>query len=143
MVYNESGSLAWEEADAERMGMTIGELARRSGVSVRSLRYYERQGLLAPIRRENGYREYSALAEEQVRTIRLYLNLGLSTEEIAGFLQCVLKNKEAFCEEVLPIYRQKLQEIDNQMNLLAGIRRNLQDRIASIVQERTDSEGNP
>lgn len=124
------------------MRMTIGELARRTGVSIRSLRYYERQGLLAPIRRENGYREYSALAEEQVRTIRLYLNLGLSTEEIAGFLQCVLKNKEAFCEEVLPIYRQKLEEIDGQIRLLAGIRRNLQDRISSILQERTEYGSN-
>lgn len=121
------------------MSMTIGELARRTGVSIRSLRYYERQGLLAPIRRENGYREYSALAEEQVRTIRLYLNLGLSTEEIAGFLQCVLMNKEAFCDQVLPVYEQKLQEIDEQIRLLSGIRRNLQDRIASILQERAES----
>ena len=119
--------------------MKIGELAERTGVSIRSLRYYERQGLLAPIRRENGYREYSGLAEEQVRTIRLYLNLGLSTEEIAGFLQCVLKNKEAFCDEVLPVYRQKLQEIDDQIRLLSGIRQNLQDRIASILQERTET----
>ncbi len=119
--------------------MKIGELAERTGVSIRSLRYYERQGLLAPVRRDNGYREYSALAEEQVRTIRLYLNLGLSTEEIAGFLQCVLKNKEAFCDEVLPVYRQKLQEIDDQIRLLSGIKQNLQDRIASILQERTET----
>jgi len=118
--------------------MKIGELAERTGVSIRSLRYYERQGLLTPIRQANGYREYSSLAEEQVRTIRLYLNLGLSTEEIAGFLHCVLKNKEAFCEEVLPLYRQKLEEIDAQIRLLSGIKRNLQDRIASILHERSN-----
>ncbi|EGG31916.1 transcriptional regulator, MerR family [Paenibacillus sp. HGF5] len=87
--------------------MKIGELAARTGVSIRSLRYYEQQGLLTPVRNENGYREYSMLAEEQVRTIQLYLNLGLTTEQIAGFLHCVLKNKEAFCAEVFPIFRQK------------------------------------
>lgn len=119
--------------------MKIGELAERTGVSIRSLRYYEQQGLLAPLRQNNGYREYSPLAEDQVRTIQLYLNLGLSTEEIAGILQCVLKNKEAFCEEVLPIYRQKLKQIDEQIHLLTGIRQNLLDRIESILLERTHS----
>lgn len=120
--------------------MKIGELAERTGVSIRSLRYYEQQGLLAPLRQDNGYREYSAFAEEQVRTIQLYLNLGLSTAEIAGILHCVLKNKEAFCDEVLPIYRQKLKEIDEQIHLLSGIRRNLIDRIGSILLEQSVQE---
>ncbi|MFC4807725.1 MerR family transcriptional regulator [Paenibacillus sp. GCM10023250] len=116
--------------------MRIGELAARTGASIRSLRYYEQQGLLAPLREDNGYRVYSPFAEEQVRTIRLYLNLGLTTDEIAGILQCVLMNEEAFCEQVLPIYRQKLEQIDEQIRLLTGIRRNLLDRIDAIVRER-------
>ncbi|ULL17226.1 MerR family transcriptional regulator [Paenibacillus sp. H1-7] len=119
--------------------MKIGELAERTGVSIRSIRYYEQQGLLTPVRQENGYREYSPFAEEHVRTIRLYLNLGLSTEEIAGILHCVLKNKEAFCEEVLPIYRHKLKQIDEQIQLLNGIRQNLIDRIDSILLERSQT----
>ncbi|MFD1956536.1 MerR family transcriptional regulator [Paenibacillus thailandensis] len=116
--------------------MRIGELSARTGVSIRSLRYYEQQGLLAPVRHRNGYREYSPLAEEQVQTIKFYLGLGLSTEQIAGFLHCVLKNKEAFCSEVLPVYRQKLAEIDDQIRLLQHIKTNLEDRIASILNER-------
>jgi DNA-binding transcriptional MerR regulator len=119
--------------------LKIGDLAKQTGVSVRSLRYYEQQGLLAPMRLDNGYREYSPFALDLVRAIQLYLNLGLSTEEIAGILQCVLKNKEAFCEEVLPIYQHKLKEIDEQIQLLTGIRRNLVDRIDSILLERTHS----
>ncbi|AJY74284.1 MerR family transcriptional regulator [Paenibacillus beijingensis] len=120
--------------------MRIGELSTRTGVSIRSLRYYEQQGLLAPDRQGNGYREYSLLAEDQVRTIKFYLDLGLSTEQIAGFLQCVLKNKEAFCREVLPIYRQKLAEIDDQIQLLQNIKSNLEDRIHSILNERQIDE---
>lgn len=116
--------------------MKIGELAKQTGVSIRSLRYYEQQGLLAPIRMANGYREYSPLMLDQVRTIQFYLNLGLSTEQIAGFLHCVLKNKEAFCEEVLPVYESKLKEIAAQIKQLEQIKTNLEDRIQSIQAER-------
>lgn len=120
----------------EEWAVKIGELASRTGVSIRSLRYYEEKGLLTPLRRVNGYREYSPLAEEQVRAVQLYLQLGLSTDQIAGFLNCVLLNKEAFCEEVLPVYRRKLAEIDAQLLLLGQIRQNLLDRISSIEQEQ-------
>lgn len=115
--------------------MKIGELSTATGVSVRSLRYYEDQKLLTSIRRDNGYREYTPLAVEQVRTIQLYLTLGLSTEQIASFLHCVLKHKEAFCTEVLPIYERKLKEIDDQILELTQLRTNLIDRIRSIREE--------
>ncbi|WP_136606131.1 MerR family transcriptional regulator [Paenibacillus dokdonensis] len=119
--------------------MKIGELAVRTGVSIRSLRYYDEQGLLTPIRRENGYREYSPFAEEQVRTIQLYLNLGLTTEQIASFLHCVLTIKEAFCKEVFPVYRQKLAEIEAQILQLQNIKMNLEERMQSILDERKTS----
>jgi DNA-binding transcriptional MerR regulator len=118
--------------------MKIGELARQTGVSVRSLRYYESQGLIAPVRQANGYREYSPLAIETVESIKLYLNLGLSTEEIAGFLNCVLKNKESFCAEVMPVYRSKLEEIERQILQLNQIKLNLEQRISSILEEQRD-----
>lgn len=116
--------------------MKIGELAKATGVSVRSLRYYEQQGLLTAERTENGYREYNRMVVDQVNTIQFYLSLGLGTEQIAGFLHCVMKNKEAFCREVLPVYEQKLAEIDEQIRLLSGIRSNLVERIASIKEEK-------
>ncbi len=116
--------------------MKIGELSKLTGASVRSIRYYEQQGLLTPARLINGYREYDpALAAEQVKTIKLYLGLGLSTEQISGFLNCVIRNREAFCTEILPIYREKLKELDRQINLLTQIRSNLIERIESIHSE--------
>jgi DNA-binding transcriptional MerR regulator len=116
--------------------MRIGELARVTGVSLRSLRYYEAKGLLVPDREENGYRVYNATAIERVKTIQFYLRLGFSTDEIEGFLNCVMKNKEAFCEEILPMYEQKLAEIDRQLHQLNEIRSNLVERIESIKQEQ-------
>ncbi|MBB3111192.1 DNA-binding transcriptional MerR regulator [Paenibacillus phyllosphaerae] len=116
--------------------MRIGQLAQETGVSVRSLRYYEQQGLISPIRQENGYRDYSPLTVHTVEAIKLYLNLGLSTEQIAGFLTCVLRNKEAFCAEIMPVYEKKLAEIEAQIQQLTQIRSNLLDRIAAFQAER-------
>lgn len=122
--------------------MKIGELSKLTGVSVRSLRYYEEQGLLTPARMINHYREYDPhLAEKQVKTIKLYLGLGLSTEQIAGFLNCVLKNKESFCEEVLPVYTKKLEEIEDQIRALTLIRSNLIERIQHIRAEKAGRTG--
>jgi DNA-binding transcriptional MerR regulator len=119
--------------------MKIGELAEQTGVSVRSLRYYESQGLITPVRKANGYREYSPLAIETVETIKLYLNLGLSTEEIAGFLHCVLTNKESFCAEVMPLYASKLADIERQLLQLTQIKHNLEERMASILREQQEN----
>jgi DNA-binding transcriptional MerR regulator len=115
--------------------LKIGELAHRTGVSIRSLRYYEQKGLLAPTRHENGYRDYSLLAEEQVKTIQLYLGLGLTTDQIVSFLHCVLLKKEAFCTEVLPVYLTKLAEIESQIKQMQEIKSNLEERIRSIKEE--------
>nr|WP_221626856.1 MerR family DNA-binding transcriptional regulator [Cohnella lubricantis] len=115
-------------------------MAKKTGVSVRSLRYYEEKGLLTASRQKSGYREYNALAVEQVDTIRLYLSLGLTTEQIAGFLHCVLKSREAFCAEVLPVYESKLAEIDEQLRLLTSIRSNLTERIAAIKEDQVGVE---
>ncbi|WP_309122988.1 MerR family transcriptional regulator [Paenibacillus sp.] len=121
--------------------MKIGDLSKKTGVSLRSLRYYEEQGLLQPERSENGYRLYSPFAVDQVRTIQLYLRLGLSTEQIAGFLHCVMKNKEAFCREIMPVYETKLREIDEQIASLTAIRSNLIERIEAIRGESASTKG--
>ncbi|MDP5273934.1 MerR family transcriptional regulator [Chengkuizengella axinellae] len=112
--------------------MKIGELSKLTGVSVRSLRYYEQQGLITPTRLENGYREYHKFTVEEVNTIKFYLSLGLSTDQISSFLHCVLKNNETFCTEVLPIYKEKLEEIDKQIQMLTNIKSNLEERIRSF-----------
>ncbi|GAB2581862.1 MerR family transcriptional regulator [Streptomyces capparidis] len=70
--------------------MRIGELARRTDVSPRLLRYYEEQGLLRPVRRPSGYREYGEADVERVRRIRALLAAGLNTATIADVLPCTV-----------------------------------------------------
>ncbi|MFF9785341.1 DNA-binding transcriptional regulator, MerR family [Streptomyces sp. SceaMP-e96] len=69
--------------------MRIGELARRTGVSTRVLRYYEQRGLLRAQRDANGYRRYDEKESvERVGRIRELLALGLNTDDIGAVLPC-------------------------------------------------------
>jgi DNA-binding transcriptional MerR regulator len=67
----------------------IGELAERAGVSVRSLRYYEEQHLLASTRSPSGQRHYTDDAVERVRFLQRLYAAGLSSRTIAELLPCV------------------------------------------------------
>jgi DNA-binding transcriptional MerR regulator len=71
--------------------MRIGQLAQATCVSARSLRHYEKRGLLRPRRFQNGYRDYSEAAILQVRRIQWPLSAGLTTKAIERMLPCVLE----------------------------------------------------
>ncbi|MEU0203272.1 MULTISPECIES: MerR family transcriptional regulator [unclassified Streptomyces] len=69
--------------------MRIGELARRTGVSERSLRYYEQQGLLTAERTPGGHREYPDKAVDRVVRIQELYAAGLCSAKIAELLPCM------------------------------------------------------
>ena len=69
--------------------MRIGELARRTGVSERSLRYYEEQGLLVPGRTPGGHRDYPGHAVDRVIRIQELFAAGLHSRKIAQILPCM------------------------------------------------------
>jgi DNA-binding transcriptional MerR regulator len=104
--------------------MRIGELARRTGVSTRSLRYYEQHGLLRSRRGANGYRQY---AEEDVRLvseIRALLGVGFTLEDTRPFVDCLRSghDKGGSCPESVAVYQRKLAEIDDGIRLLLARR---------------------
>ncbi|WP_306368210.1 MerR family transcriptional regulator [Nocardiopsis sp. CC223A] len=69
------------------MGRTVGEVARLSGQTVRTLHHYDRIGLLVPAERTpSGYRSYSDGDLERLRRILTYRELGFGLEEIAEIL---------------------------------------------------------
>ncbi|EXU64950.1 MerR family transcriptional regulator [Streptomyces sp. PRh5] len=69
--------------------MRIGELARLTGVSPRSLRWYGKQSLLRETRTSGGHREYDDDAVDRVRTIQLLFAAGVPARHIAEILPCV------------------------------------------------------
>ncbi|MFI1990892.1 MerR family transcriptional regulator [Actinoplanes sp. NPDC020271] len=69
--------------------MRIGDLATKAQVSVRALRYYEEQGLLASTRSDSGQRHYGDKAVNRVQLIQQLYAAGLSSKTIAELLPCV------------------------------------------------------
>ncbi|MFC9659404.1 MerR family transcriptional regulator [Nocardia sp. NPDC127606] len=69
--------------------MRIGELSTRTGVSPRSLRYYEEQGLLTSSRSDAGQRHYADAEVERVSLIQQLFGAGMSSRVIATVLPCV------------------------------------------------------
>ncbi|WP_089021442.1 MerR family transcriptional regulator [Micromonospora coriariae] len=69
--------------------MRIGELAARTGVSVRALRYYEEQELLIGARSSGGQRHYPDSAVDRVDLIQMLYAAGLSSRTILNLLPCV------------------------------------------------------
>ncbi|MEU6632248.1 MerR family transcriptional regulator [Streptomyces parvus] len=100
--------------------MLIGELSRRTGVSARSLRYYEAQGLLEARRGTNGYRAYDEDAVASVRKIRALLRAGLSTGVIRQVLPCARGEQAGFdwCAELRAILDGELADLDEQIEAL-------------------------
>ncbi|WP_435749286.1 MerR family transcriptional regulator [Microbacterium sp. PMB16] len=66
--------------------MKIGEAARMSGVSARSLRHYEDEGLIVPGRRGNGFRDYCPSTIDRVRAVRALRESGLPVRLIRDLL---------------------------------------------------------
>lgn len=92
--------------------MKIGELSRRTGVSVRALRYYEEKGVLAPERTPGGYRIFSESDVRAVAHTRTLLAAGIGTELISEILSCMSGDSLLLdgCRERLHVERQRLTD---------------------------------
>ncbi len=109
--------------------MKIGELSARTGVSVRLLRYYEEQGLLASERTPGGHRLYGPEAPQTVRRIRRFLDAGLSTRIIGEILDCVCGSDAEIEPCLTPLLMERLRGVDREIDRLALTR----DSLAGLV----------
>jgi DNA-binding transcriptional MerR regulator len=107
--------------------MRIGDLAQETGVNRRLLRYYAEQGLLRPVRLDNGYREYGEADVASVRHIRTLLAAGLPTATIARVLHCVHGDDELMVPSGCPAFIENL--------------RRERARIATMISELQSSQG--
>lgn len=125
--------------------MRIGELSRLTGVSVRSLRHYERVGLLRAGRECNGYRSFESRDVERVRRIQSFLACGLSTEDILNLYPCLEEPGEVIlqCDEVLGRYRRKLAEIEARIRSLEKVRGLLLEHIRAAERARAEPGSPP
>ncbi|MGW2508515.1 MerR family transcriptional regulator [Streptomyces scopuliridis] len=107
--------------------MRIGELARRTGVTTRALRYYEEQNLLIPERSGSDQRHYTESAVDRVRLIRQLYAAGLSSKAIAELTPCVIDGKAT--PELLKRLAAEREQLDQRIADLAHAR----DRLSSVI----------
>ncbi|MGD3106784.1 MerR family transcriptional regulator [Streptomyces sp. YGL11-2] len=116
--------------------MRIGELARRTGASARSLRYYEQRGLLRAGRDPNGYRSYDTESVETVARIRDLLATGLNTDAVRALLPCAQGGPGLTpCAFSCGVVEQQMAQLDAEMDQLRQ-RRAALDAYAQIMRER-------
>jgi len=102
--------------------LTIGALARRADINPRTLRYYERIGLLAPsARTDAGYRLYTERDATRLSFIRRAQALGLSLTEIADII-ALREAGTTPCRHVSAVARAKATAIDARILELEALR---------------------
>jgi|CXWL01.1.fsa_nt_gi DNA-binding transcriptional MerR regulator len=104
-----------------REELTIGALARTAGVSLSTVRYYEREGLLRPDGRTSGnYRVFGAEAVERLRFIRAAQASGFSLADVKTLL-ALRDGRTAPCREVQDLIERRLTDVAERLEDLARV----------------------
>jgi DNA-binding transcriptional MerR regulator len=107
--------------------MKIRELSEITGVSAKTIRYYEEIGLLpVPVRGENNYRQYNERDVERLRLVAGARRLDLALEEIREILD-LRDRREAPCRILLERLEHKADEIAERIRSLQQMERDLRD----------------
>ena len=108
------------------MGITVKQVADRVGLPSRTIRYYDRIGLVrADERSEAGYRLYSAEEEARLLFIRRAKRLGFSLDEIRGLLVAAESGCGSTVPELERLLERKIEEIDEKIADLQTFRARL------------------
>ncbi len=117
--------------------LTIGQVAKQSGVNVETLRYYERRRLLSPDGyRDSGYRLYGPDAVRKLGFIKNAQELGFSLKEIAELLRLRLRGR-ARCADVKRRAQAKLTDVEGRIERLQAMGRVLKELLRSCHSGRT------
>lgn len=104
-------------------GMKIGQVAESAGVSVDTVRFYERRGVLpAPERLPSGYRTYTVATVERIRLARRLQALGLTLDEVVDALHATDQG-DATCASERWRLEAVLERIDAKIAELRTVRR--------------------
>jgi DNA-binding transcriptional MerR regulator len=118
--------------------MRIGDLAAATGVSVRSLRYYEQQGLLTSTRSARGQRHYTDAQVERVEYIQRLYAAGLSSQTIAETLPCVEAPSEGNSDAAFARLVEERDRLSTHIEDLSRTRDSLDELIALNRAHRTE-----
>jgi len=116
------------------MTLTIGKLAKQANVTIETIRYYQRKGLLIePEKPVSGYRQYPAEAIARIQFIKRAQQSGFTLKEIAELLSLDGEH----CEDVQKMAEQKRQHIDEQLKNLTALRNVLDNLVKGCQQDQS------
>lgn len=105
--------------------LSIGQLAKRAGVGVETVRFYEREGLLVePQRRQSGYRQYQSDTVDRLLFIRRAKELGFTLKEIKELLSLRV-DEDKTCADVRQQAEAKIADIEDRIRSLQRMKRAL------------------
>ncbi|MDP9417385.1 MAG: redox-sensitive transcriptional activator SoxR [Actinomycetota bacterium] len=105
--------------------LTIGELARRSGLATSALRYYEREGLIAATRSVGGQRRFERATLRRVAFVRAAQQVGLTLDEIRAALSTLPESRTPTKEDWRRLSRSWRRRIDDRIAALERLRDNV------------------
>ncbi len=112
--------------------MKIGELAAATGLTVDTLRYYEKRRVLDPPQRQaNGYRRYGAQHLERIRFVQSAKTLGFSLDEIVSFIPRLGAGKMGRAELEAEL-QEKLREVRAEIAKLGALECNLTKTLSAL-----------
>ena len=105
------------------MMMTVHEVSKLAGVSIRTLQYYDNIGLLHPAEHtESGYRLYDDAALETLQHILLFRELGFPLKDIKGIIQSPAFDRNKALDQQIELLRLKKEHLENLIDLARGIK---------------------
>ncbi|GAB2645125.1 MerR family transcriptional regulator [Gordonia jinhuaensis] len=114
-------------------------MAERAGVSVRSLRYYEEQGLLTSTRTPGGQRRYDEADVDRVRYLRRLYAAGLSSRSIVDILPCAQSPSEETADVAWVRMTEEREKLDERIAELIRTRDSLDELIAANRRHHRDA----
>jgi len=119
---------------------TIGELAARAGMTPDALRYYERLGVIGPVKRTGGgFRVYTADVIERLQFIKQAQRHGLTLAEIGELLRLDARRGPSQCRQVQRLLERKLADVDARLIELQEFRRTLDGYLAQCNRTLADT----
>lgn len=119
--------------------MRIGELAQRSGVPARMLRYYEEQGLVVPRRLDNGYRVYDDHLLDRLQKVHGLIDAGIPSRIISDILPCLDQPQEIVLAHPDPKLRELLIHERERMSQKIVLLTQNRDAITRYIQALDDA----
>ncbi len=108
------------------MSLTTGQVAKRAGIGVSTVRFYERKGLIKePPRTESGYRQYPEDVVARIRFIKRTKELSFSLKEISELLSACVEYSDTACPDVKSRVELKITDIEEGIRTFRRIKKSL------------------